>query len=83
MRRGPLLGIAVFLASTVGGYKLGLNRRAERLRLQREAAERERREAEVERSRPVVEPVAISTDAVPVDLPTDVRRSGSVPRILE
>ncbi len=81
MRRGPLLGIFVFLTCTLGGYKLGLYRRDVRLRQAQENLERAAQEAI--KPVPVVEPVAISTEALSAPLPSDFRRGESVPKVLE
>jgi len=81
MRRGPLLGITVFLASTVGGYMFGVKRREARLLRVKENIERAA--AEEAPTRPVIEPVAISTEALSGELPSDFRRGGSVPKVLE
>jgi len=78
MRRGPLLGITVFLVSSIGGYRLGLHRRAQRLKRERAAAERE-----ASKALPIENPVAVSTEAIAVELPSDTRRPESVPRVLE
>lgn len=79
MRRGPLLGGFIFLACTVGGYKLGVMRRDARLQRERESAARE---APKSVPRPI-EPVAISTEALSEELPSDIRRAESVPKVLE
>lgn len=76
MRRGRLLGVVVFLASTIGGYTLGLMRREARLNATENTAAKEV-------SKPAPASVAISTEALNMNLPSDVRRDGSVPRTLE
>lgn len=83
MRRGPLLGITVFLACSIGGYRLGLHRRAERLKRERAAAERADRGAERASPPPAIEPVSISTESLEIELPSDHSRPESVPRALE